>query len=234
MTESTDSKGHQRWLKFISRARPQVQAQLAVSATASPVDDESYGYESLVARSRPQIQQMLEEMVEPKPGEMPTNHKPKYGLVSCPDGEFPSVRLYDSPETMARAVKEMEGQDVAVVMFFGFVVPITKAPHRIIVLPDDTYVALDPLVSLLPADAMDYELEIQDDGFLGDPSLSLSSKYLAEDVIEQNRERRGNTSMPVDDDDDDFHEDDEEVDEDAMREQMNDPGFDPDEEFDGV
>jgi hypothetical protein len=98
---------------------------------------------------------------------------PMYCAVKSPDGEFPTAHVFQRPESLARFVSALDGQDVCVWIFYGLPVPVTKGPNRALILPDDTYLPLDETVQRFEADPD--TLEIQEDGFLGPEALSIST-----------------------------------------------------------
>ena len=185
---STD-KTAQRWNKFLSQLSPSTQARLAGSVTASDRDPENLESLSLERRLSPLTQDVIEESRPPQDG-FPESRNPMYCLVESPDGEFPAVRFFSSPEALALRIKELDGEDVVVQIFYGFPVPITKSPGRVIILPNNSFVCLDPVVKTLSADLMDRDLLVQDDGFLGDEILSAVGNLLPEDEILTNRVSR--------------------------------------------
>lgn len=101
---------------------------------------------------------------------------PRYGLVVCPSGEFPVVKLFKTAEQLATFVGKLEGEDVCVVCFHGHFLPLTEGPPRFI-LAGDKAVGVpcvgrpEPVVMPL-GKLMDEGLDTQDDGFLGPPELA--------------------------------------------------------------
>jgi len=198
---TNQDKAAQRWQKLLDQLSPATRARLAGSVTATVRDPEDLASQDLIDQLSPMTQEAIEETRPPAEG-MPAGREPMYCLVECPDGEFPSVRLYESAEAMALRVKELDGEDVVVQMFYGFPVPITQGPNRVVVLPNDSFISISPVVRTLSAEAMDQEILVQDDGFLGDDSLSISSKALVDDEIQHNQTMRGDDQTPDPADDD--------------------------------
>jgi hypothetical protein len=62
--------------------------------------------------------------------------KPEWCMFVCPFGEFPSLVIYTSLEAMAKRLRTLEGQDMAVFPFYGVPVPFTRGPCRFLRLPD--------------------------------------------------------------------------------------------------
>jgi hypothetical protein len=96
-----------------------------------------------------------------------------YGLVECPDGQPPVVKLFPSVRRLAGHLAALEGQDVYVALFVGRPLSLTRAPGRWLVFPDGSGLRLPRGPSDVPE--MEPELpeglELQDDGFLGPPEL---------------------------------------------------------------
>lgn len=204
---STDNKKQLRWEKLLGKLSPATRARLSGSVTATVRSTEKSASRSLLSQLSPVTQSLIEDYKSPT-DRFPEGRVPKYCLVEAPDGDFPTMRMYTSAEAMACRVKELEGEDVVVMMFLGMPIPVTKGPHRIIVLPNNTFLCLDPVVRTIAAAAMDQDISVQEDGFLGDLSLSMSSKLLADDEISANQANRGKTSQSTDDESDDSGEDD--------------------------
>lgn len=114
---------------------------------------------------------------------------PKWCLCEMPEGSYPRVFLYNDLVVLIEAIAKREGSDTAVWITYGSAFRLTKAvskPNggkvRYLLLPDDKAIKIDseqpPVVidsSLLPAD-----LELQDDGWLGE--LNTSADYFTEGV----------------------------------------------------
>lgn len=205
----------QRWNKFLDRLSPSTKARLAGSVTATALDPENLESLSLEKRLSQATKDTIEASRLPVDS-FPGQRKPMYCLVETPDGEFPAVRFFHEPTALALRLKEIDGEDVVAQIFYGFPVPITKAPGRAIILPNNTFVCLDPVVQTVSADMMDRDLLVQDDGFLGDEILSAVGNLLPEDEISANRSAResredheelaaGSDAADIDEgDDDDF------------------------------
>lgn len=114
---------------------------------------------------------------------------PKWCLCELPEGSYPRVFLYNDLIVLLEAIAKREGSDTAVWITYGSAFRLTKAVNkpnggkvRYLLLPDDKAIKIDseqpPIVidsSLLPAD-----LELQDDGWLGE--LNTSPDYFIEGV----------------------------------------------------
>lgn len=103
--------------------------------------------------------------------------EPRYGLCESEDGQLPVLRMFSTPEALARRLAELEGRDVVAWAFFGRPLAFTRGPIRHVELPDGSAIkvpfppgAVPERVEALPAGA-----EVQDDGFLGPPELSLGT-----------------------------------------------------------
>jgi hypothetical protein len=109
---------------------------------------------------------------------------PRFCLCEMPDGEFPSVRVFPNQEGLLRRLGSLEGELVNVWCFYGVPLRLSQANakgrrylkmgHRLFLVP---LAANEPLQE---ADESEIELELQDDGWLGPPTMAAdNSEYLA-------------------------------------------------------
>jgi len=142
----------------------------------SSLDDDADAFLRFVDALPPSAAKALLGEAEAPSYEKPvkdTNHR--FGLVECVDGEWTVTRTYKKPETLARRLCELDGQDVVVSAFYGIPLTITKGPQRYLMLPGGTQAITIPIVEGLAAPIVDAELvrhlAIEEDGFLGPPEL---------------------------------------------------------------
>jgi len=106
---------------------------------------------------------------------------PAWCVCEMPEGDFPRVRVFGDFEVMLRHVGKLEGDEVSVWIFYGVPVSITQADadsSRYILtsrteafrLPSS---AAEEVVSVDRAFVSN--LSVQEDGWLGDPSLTKSA-----------------------------------------------------------
>jgi len=123
-----------------------------------------------------------------------------------PEGDFPRVRVFGDFDTMVRHVSKLEGEEVSVWVFYGTPVSLTqpdKDGFRYLLTSRQEAFRLSSRQSVAePAVSVAREqvsgLNIQEDGWLGDPNLTESTNanyYIRETA-------RDNVFGPPDDDDD--------------------------------
>jgi len=111
-------------------------------------------------------------------------------VCEMPEGDFPRVRVFSEFEALVRHIGKLEGQEVSVWVFYGTPISLTKKDDfggrylmpsrqeafRIPTIPAETVLAVDSLQV--------GQLDVQEDGWLGDPSLteSTTSTYYAREA----------------------------------------------------
>jgi hypothetical protein len=118
----------------------------------------------------------------------------RFCLIECTDGETPLMRAYASPEAMGERIRVLDGTDTHVFMVFGVPCRITKAPNRMLLLPQDTAIQLTPAIVMI--DVMEESVEIEANGFLGLPELMIVTNPEAREA----RRRSVQPAKPKDDD----------------------------------
>lgn len=165
---------------------------------------------SLMPSTRERVDGLVsDERIEPVDIEPDTNAA-RYCLVEGPDGEWSSVRVFKTPEGLARRIGSMEGQDMVVWAFFGIPLRITKGPQRYLLLPDGQQAITIPLYDGGPVQFVDADLlserEIQEDGFVGRPELAVGR--MPEPKMPSKKMAPGKVTKTKDDDDDDEEDED--------------------------
>lgn len=97
-----------------------------------------------------------------------------YGVVESPDGEWPQMRVFKTPEGLARRLAALQDKDVTALCFRGQPAQITKGPQRYLVFAD--FAVRIPLYEEGPAQIVPREvvdgLDVEELGFLGPPELA--------------------------------------------------------------
>jgi hypothetical protein len=153
-------------------------SRLPVETSPRSDDEEADAYASFRDSLTGKAQEWLDAGVdtEPKPDEEVDTSVARWGLVEAPDGEWATMRLFKTPEGLAKRIASLEGQDVVVAAFFGLPLQVTRGTQRYLILPGGQQAVMIPIYAggpckLVPANVLD-SLEIQDDGFLGPPELA--------------------------------------------------------------
>ena len=176
-----------------------------------------------------QLRQLLANDVQDKLDALQdTSEEPEYSsnpvwcLCEFPEGEFPKVRLFRSPDNLARYMRRLEGQEVAVWAFYGvplsFTAPDPKFNRRYLCLPGNQEAILipsSPTESIQRVDISILELlglDVQEDGWLGDPRLAEGTGAFYEPPEPLPDGTTNTTTDEEDDDEDDEDDEDEEGD----------------------
>jgi hypothetical protein len=95
--------------------------------------------------------------------------QPRYGLCEAEDGEWAVMRLFKTPEQLARRLGELEGQDTVALPFYGVPLPFTKGPRRFLALPDGGYVTvpLYPGEPVKRVEASEVSVPVEPHGYVG-------------------------------------------------------------------
>ncbi len=205
--------------QLLQRLPSNVQRALQPSVTASvALDPEESEYQRLLQRLPPKAQEAMGEL-GPKPPEPPKDYRPLWCVCECADEDFPRVRIFDSPQKLARYLAGLEGKDIAVWPFFGVALRITKpiGGQRYLILPGEEAVPIKTFGKLEPVDASFLNLEemtedeaYQCDGWLGHPALNEAStpehNLGNAEIVRRRRqakERPRRPKSPKDEDDED-------------------------------
>lgn len=111
-------------------------------------------------------------------------------VCEMPEGDFPRVRVFSEFDALARHVGKLEGQEVSVWIFYGTPISLTEKDDY-----GDRYLktsrqeafkvpTVPTGVALAVSSSQVSQLHIQEDGWLGDPSLteSATSTYYAREA----------------------------------------------------
>ena len=111
-------------------------------------------------------------------------------VCEMPEGDFPRVRVFSEFEFLLRHLGKLEGQEVSVWVFYGTPISLTEVDdsgsrylmtsrQEAFKLPSHVGEPVSPVASTEVV-----KLNVQDDGWLGDPSLteSATSTYYARET----------------------------------------------------
>lgn len=125
------------------------------------------------------------EKLSPEPEEeipLPPD-KVNYFLVESPEGEYPTLRAFRGPKALAARLGSLEGRNIIAWAFYGTHLPLTKGKQRYLLLPDGVGAIQVPIYAGGPAAIVDAslleDLEMQSDGYLGDPAMFNEQAALA-------------------------------------------------------
>ena len=179
---------------------------LPVETSPTKDDEETDAYHKFRMSLSLEAREWLDNNVDTtlKPDEEIDTSVARFGIVEGPDGDWPMMRLYKTPEALARRVGQLEGEDMVLWCFFGLPIQITRGPQRFLLLPGGTQAVTIPLIEggpckVVPADLLD-GVEIQDDGFIGPPELANTKLVMAK--LEPAKKKKASSSADDDEDDD--------------------------------
>ncbi len=194
--------------QLLQRLPSHVRRALRASATAPAVPDpEESEYHRLRKRLTGKAKAALDRLgPAPEPSH---NNRPEWCLCESADEEFLRIRIFDSPEKLARYLASLENKEVSVWPFFGTPMRLTKAigGQRYLLLPGEKEAIpikatgrLEPVdASLLGLEELLDEEAYQTEGWMGHPSLSETSTgefNLGNVEAKRSRKRRDRKEPP--------------------------------------
>ncbi len=184
MDESTESSSpppskeplskEAKWERFATSLSPAAQAALQGKVKADLEDEGRSEFRLYSASLSPAARDAIKTASDVEP-EWPAGRKPQYLLIEQEDGEFSTVKIFKNDLDMAQRVVHLDNTDTVVWAVYGILMPISKPMgegvhrHRFIFKPDDTAIKAGAVP--VRVDALDAEVSVQDDGFLGPPEF---------------------------------------------------------------
>lgn len=162
------------------------------------------------------------EPVPEMPGEQLERLKAYYCLCEVPEGEYPRMKIFRGPESLSRYIGDLEGQEIAVWPFYGNPLRLTipdEQGRRYLLLPNAAGIAESRAIPILRTpherlEEIDFDElvnapEFQEDGWLGDPSLTepSSGEYYRDEGKKPPKSKKPKKKKKPDNADDDELED---------------------------
>jgi len=126
--------------KTRSRPKNPKVPQPAPPQSDNPVMDWDTDFNAyLAAQSPPKLRSGLsaQDAADAAHAKHPVVTKPEYCLVISPaNGEWPLQEIFPDVDSMARRIRELEGQEMNLFPYFGIPVPYTRGPWRFLQLPN--------------------------------------------------------------------------------------------------
>jgi len=210
--ESKPLSGWQTWLNTLSPA-----ARKALTEKPAPrsPDDEKEDY----ARWRDGLSEPAREAVDEL---VPTEEREEAGAVDenalrycCVENtgeEEPVLRIFRTPEALARHLSKLDGGDVYVIPFLGVPLRFSGGPQRYLELPDGDKVMVVPHLPGGPCRVVDADLvdfDPQENFFLGPDELCDTTAFA--EKMAKLKNAGTDVSDGTDEDDEDDEDDEEET-----------------------
>lgn len=164
------------------RALQRVQAgPLSAVPPPADTDDDEDAYVTVTSRLTPKTRAAvaaatsLPVVIERNPQAEET--MARFGMVTCPDGEWPTMSLFRDAEQLARRIGELQNTDTVVWAFYGLPLPVTEGPQRYLGLPGGMQMIQIPLFANGPAEVVrvtEVTTRIEQHGYLGPPEMAQS------------------------------------------------------------
>ena len=187
------SKVKEKWKAYLDQV-PGMPVKIA--ASAEELTDDSQAMLELHNALPAPLSDRLSSCVEPAedtPWELLVEHR--WCLCEMAEGDYPRVYVFHTLDRLVEGIAKREGQETAVWPMFGMPLGLSKAMQvpgqgnrvvRYLLLPNqkaaiisktESFEIIDQ--SLLPAN-----MEMQDEGWLGDPEYMAGKSYYEEGYIE--------------------------------------------------
>jgi len=185
------SKVKEKWQTYLSQI-PGMPAQVA-SPVEEP-DDASNDMVAVLDELPKAVASKVTNALEPPEEtswELLVEHK--WCLCEMSEGDFPRVFVFPSVQRMAEAIAKREGAETAVWPLFGMPLGISKPLNtteggvvRYLILPNGkaAVVSKDVKFEIIDQSLLPQNVEMQDEGWLGDPEYLEGKSYYEEGYIE--------------------------------------------------
>jgi hypothetical protein len=174
--------------------------QLITEQNLEVPDDSTVDYMNFVASLPADVAAKLPEAnKQDYEKELPKKIEHRWCLCDMPEGDFPRIHSYANLSGLLDAVAKREGKETAVWAMYGVPLQLSKVRnrgteedkdlYRYLFLPDNTAVIVarkEPLKFINQADLPE-DIEMEDQGWLGDPALFESGGYYLERAISDNQ-----------------------------------------------
>lgn len=149
-------------------------------------DDNAIAYKKMLANLPGELAEQLQQTND-KPVEWPKQIEHAWCLCDMPEGDFPRVHMYKDLTQLVEAIAKREGQTTAVWPMYGIPLRLSKAFKRqrdgilcrYLLLPNQKAILIAANETLKLVDQVELveELEIEEDGWLGDQVHLKSQSY---------------------------------------------------------
>lgn len=171
MAEAQDGPVLSRWERFLAALSPLAQSQ---QRPVEPGEElaVSPAFQHAVEALSPLARQAVDAAASVPPSAWPGGRKPLWLMVEAEEGEWANIKVFRTEDALLRRLRALEGKDVQAFAVYGIPIPFSRAPHRIVFLPDGQARQLG--VQITAVEVMETQVTLQEDGFLGPPELAVS------------------------------------------------------------
>jgi hypothetical protein len=184
-------KGNQVWESF-KNSVPGLSERFA--ATERPPGDAQLEFRQLAAGLPGALREQVTACRTEDAGEdWSRDLKPVWCLCDMAEGEFPRVFQYASLQELAAAMTKAEGRETALSVFYGVALPFSKPQvtnegkrYRYLLLPNDMAAVLGDPFQLVEQSLLSDNLELEEQGWVGDPAYLDSPTYYSSGYMTDN------------------------------------------------
>jgi len=185
----------------------------ALQPVTPAVEDSDLAFKSFLSQLPGEIAEQLGE-AQQDPADAPWSKGIEHSWCLCdmPEGEFPRVYVYNDLRGLVEAVVKREGQETSVWALYGVPLRLTKPVLqgdkrvRYLLLPNQYAAVVSEKMpyNLVAQSALPANLELEDTGWLGDPSFLQAQPFFTPgytEVAEEPAEFTEDDDEEPDDDD---------------------------------
>ncbi len=210
------SEESKKWEKY-KKSLPGLK-DLVTEQPVEALDDDTVDYKNFMASLPGDVVSKM-PVVSQKDyqKDLPKKIEHKWCLCDMPEGDFPRIHSYSDLSGLIDAIAKREGKETAVWAMYGVPLQLSKLQnrgneedkdvYRYLLLPENSavIVARKEPFKLINQDDLPSDLEIEDQGWLGDPALLVPDKYFHDKSIATNQmsadpdmdDNDGETEEPV-------------------------------------
>lgn len=107
----------------------------------------------------------------------------RYAAFVVADGELPKVHIFPGLSGLLTFMRRKEGEDVAVWPLWGEILPFSKGPDRYLCLPGGKQAVMVDDAKIVES-LEELELEMEEEGYMGPPSLAVAPDMLKSRTVE--------------------------------------------------
>jgi len=188
------SKLKEHWEKYIAKVPG---LDVVVTPPAPPADDSEVEYEATLSDLPSDVVAAMQDSSSKQSEELKWEQTIEHHWCLCEmvEGDFPRVFAFPSPQRLVEAIAKREGDETAVWPMYGIPLQLTQAvPHpqregeftRYLLLPNQlaAVVSKTEPYRLIEQTLLPDSLEIQEEGWLGDPEMMQEQGYYVEGIVD--------------------------------------------------
>jgi len=189
------SKLKEHWEKYIAKVPG---LDVVIMPPLPPADDSEVAYEAALSGLPSDIVASIQDSSPKQTEELKWEQAIEHHWCLCEmvEGDFPRVFAFPNPQRLVEAIAKREGDETAVWPMYGIPLQLTQAvPHpqregeltRYLLLPNQlaAVVSRTEPYRLIEQTLLPDNLELQEEGWLGDPAMMQEQGYYVEGIVDE-------------------------------------------------